>query len=79
VDLILPTSGPGDDQGQSVEIAARTGAKIFVVSELGKIMTKRLVKMGGKKKQVYRGAIAGARRWAASPYRFFIPGPPRVF
>jgi L-ascorbate metabolism protein UlaG (beta-lactamase superfamily) len=59
VDLILPTSGHGDDQGQSVEIAKRTGAKIFVVSELGKIMTKRLVKMGGKKNQVYRGAISG--------------------
>ena len=78
VDLILPTSGHGDDQGQSVEIAARTGAKIFVVSELGKIMTKRLVKMGGKKKKVYRGAIAGARRWAASPYRFFIPSTARA-
>ncbi len=59
VDLILPTSGHGDDQGQSVEIAYRTGAKIFVVSELGKIMTKRLVKMGGKKSQVYRAAISG--------------------
>ncbi len=59
VDLILPTSGHGDDQGQSVEIAAQTGAKIFVVSELGKIMTKRLVKMGGKKNQVYRAAISG--------------------
>ncbi len=59
VDLILPTSGHGDDQGQSVEIAAKTGAKIFVVSELGKIMTKRLVKMGGKKNQVYRAAISG--------------------
>jgi L-ascorbate metabolism protein UlaG (beta-lactamase superfamily) len=59
VDLILPTSGHGDDQGQSVEIAHRTGAKIFVMSELGNIMTKRLVKMGGKKSQVYRGSISG--------------------
>jgi L-ascorbate metabolism protein UlaG (beta-lactamase superfamily) len=59
VDLILATSGHGDDQGQSVEIAAQTGAKIFVMSELGKIMQKRIEKFGGKKNQVYRAAISG--------------------
>ncbi len=59
VDLILPTSGHGDDQGDSVEIAARTGAKIFVVSELGIIMQKRIGQFGGSKAQVYRGSISG--------------------
>ncbi len=59
VDLILPTSGHGDDQGDSVEIAARTGAMIFVVSELGKIMQKRIGQFGGDKAQVYRGSISG--------------------
>ena len=35
VDLILTTSGHGDDQGNAVEIAAKTGARIFTVAELG--------------------------------------------
>jgi L-ascorbate metabolism protein UlaG (beta-lactamase superfamily) len=59
VDLILPTSGHGDDMGQTVEIAARTGAKVFVVAELGSIIQSRIGKFGGSKKQVYRGTIGG--------------------
>ena len=35
VDLILTTAGHGDDQGNAVEIAARTGATSFTVAELG--------------------------------------------
>ncbi len=38
VDLILTTSGHGDYQGQAVEFAARTGATIFTVAELGSWM-----------------------------------------
>jgi L-ascorbate metabolism protein UlaG (beta-lactamase superfamily) len=59
VDLILTTSGHGDDQGQAVEIAARTGATIFTVAELGSYMQSRIEKFGGSKKQIYRGAIGG--------------------
>ena len=59
VDLILTTSGHGDDQGQAVEIAARTGATIFSTSELGKWMASEIEKYGGSKKQVYRGAFGG--------------------
>lgn len=59
VDLILTTSGHGDDQGQAVEIAARTGATIFTVAELGSWMQSQIEKYGGSKKQVYRGAIGG--------------------
>ncbi len=33
VDLILTTSGHGDDQGNAVEIAAKTGARIFTVAD----------------------------------------------
>ncbi len=59
VDLILTTSGHGDDQGQAVEIAAKTGATIFTVAELGSWMQSQIEKYGGSKKQVYRGAIGG--------------------
>ena len=59
VDLILPTSGHGDDQGNSSEIAAKTGAKIFVLAELGSIMQADIKKFGGSPKQVYRAAIGG--------------------
>ncbi len=59
VDLILTTSGHGDDQGNAVEIAARTGATIFTVGELGSWMQNQIEAFGGSKKQVYRGAIGG--------------------
>lgn len=59
VDLILVTSGHGDDQGNAVEIAARTGATIFAVAELGLWMQNEIGKYGGSKKQVYRAAISG--------------------
>ncbi len=59
VDLILATSGHGDDQGNAVEIAAKTGATIFTVSELGGWMQNQIEKFGGSKKQVYRGGIGG--------------------
>ncbi|MDH3670129.1 MAG: MBL fold metallo-hydrolase [Gammaproteobacteria bacterium] len=59
VDLILTTSGHGDDQGNAVEIAARTGATIFTVAELGGWMQSQIEKFGGSKKQIYRGAISG--------------------
>ncbi len=59
VDLILVTSGHGDDQGNAVEIAANTGATIFVAAELGKWMQDEIVKYGGSKKQIYRAAVSG--------------------
>ena len=59
VDLILTTAGHGDDQGQAVEIAARTGATIFTVAELGSWMQSQIEQYGGSKKQIYRGAIGG--------------------
>ena len=59
VDLILTTSGHGDDQGQAVEIAAKTGATIFTVAELGSWMQSQIEQYGGSKKQIYRGAIGG--------------------
>ncbi len=59
VDLILTTSGHGDDQGNAVEIAARTGAKIFTVAELGLWMKSEIEKYGGSKDQIYIGAISG--------------------
>lgn len=59
VDVILATSGHGDDQGNAVEIAARTGATIFTVAELGRWMQNEIEKYGGSKKQVYRGSIGG--------------------
>ncbi len=62
VDLILATAGHGDDQGNTVEIAARTGATIFVVAELGVNMASRIEKFGGSKKQVYGGAISGRKK-----------------
>ncbi len=59
VDLILVTSGHGDDQGNAVEIAANTGATIFVASELGIWMQDEITKYGGSKKQIYRAAVSG--------------------
>ena len=59
VDVIYVTSGHGDDQGDAVEIAARTGATIFTVAELGTILQGDIEKFGGSKKQVYRAAISG--------------------
>ncbi len=59
VDLILATSGHGDDQGQAVDIAANTGATIFAPAELGAWMAGEVEKKGGQKNQVYRGAVSG--------------------
>ena len=59
VDLILATSGHGDDQGDAVEIAANTGATIFTVAELGSWMQNQIEGFGGSRKQVYRGSIGG--------------------
>ncbi len=59
VDLILTTSGHGDDQGNAVEIAAETGAKIFTVYELGAWMMGEIGKYGGAKSQIYLGSIGG--------------------
>ncbi len=59
VDLILATSGHGDDMGQSVEIAANTGATIFTPAELGAWMAGQIEAKGGSKKQIYGGAISG--------------------
>ncbi len=59
VDLILATSGHGDDQGDAVEIAANTGATIFTVAELGSWMQNQIEGFGGARKQVYRGSIGG--------------------
>ncbi len=59
VDLILATSGHGDDQGQAVDIAANTGATIFAPAELGAWMAGKVVELGGKKGQVYGAAISG--------------------
>ncbi len=62
VDLILTTSGHGDDQGNAVEIAANTGATIFTVAELGAWMANQIEGFGGSKKQIYRGSISGRYR-----------------
>ncbi len=59
VDLILTTSGHGDDQGNAVEIAANTGATIFTVAELGAWMSHQIEGFGGSKKQIYGGNIGG--------------------
>ena len=59
VDLILTTSGHGDDQGNAVEIAANTGATIFTVAELGAWMANQIEGFGGSKKQIYTGNISG--------------------
>jgi len=59
VDLILATSGHGDDQGQAVDIAANTGATIFAPGELAGWMAGKVVELGGSKGQVYGGAISG--------------------
>ena len=59
VDLILVTSGHGDDQGQAVDIAANTGATIFAPAELGAWMAGKVAELGGSKSQVYGGAISG--------------------
>ena len=62
VDLILTTSGHGDDQGNAVEIAARTGARIFTVAELGLWMMSEIEQYGGSTKQIYIGANSGHRQ-----------------
>ena len=59
VDLILTTSGHGDAQGNAFDIAAKTGATIFTVAELGAWMQNQIEKYGGTKKQIYRGSISG--------------------
>lgn len=59
VDLILATAGHRDDMGDSVEIAARTGAKIIAVAELGTWMQHQIGKYGGKRNQVYRMSLGG--------------------
>ena len=59
VDLILTTSGHGDDQGNAVEIAANTGATIFTVAELGTWMANQIEGYGGSKKQIYGANISG--------------------
>ena len=59
VDLILATSGHGDDQGDAVEIAANTGATIFTVAELGTWMANQIEGFGGSKNQIYNGNISG--------------------
>ncbi len=59
VDLILTTAGHGDDQGNAVEIAAKTGARIFTVAELGLWMMSEIEKYGGSSSQIYIGAIGG--------------------
>ncbi len=59
VDLILTTSGHGDDQGNAVEIAANTGATIFTVAELGAWMANQIEGFGGSKKQIYGANISG--------------------
>jgi L-ascorbate metabolism protein UlaG (beta-lactamase superfamily) len=45
--------------GNAVEIAARTGAKIFTVAGLGLWMMSEIEKYGGSRKQIYIGAIGG--------------------
>lgn len=59
VDLILPGGGHGDDMGDTVEIAALTGATVFVVSELGLWMQNEIKKFGGSPEQIYRGYLGG--------------------
>ncbi len=62
VDLILATSGHGDDQGQSVDIAANTGAIIFTPGELAVWMVGQIKKKGGSKKQIVPGGPSGRYR-----------------
>ena len=62
VDLILATSGHGDDQGQSVDIAANTGATIFTPGELAVWMVGQIEKKGGSKKQIVPGGPSGRYR-----------------
>ncbi len=59
VDLILATAGHPDDQGDTLEIAARTGATVFVVAELGSWMQNEIELFGGNPKQIYRGSLGG--------------------
>lgn len=59
VDLILVTGGHSDDQGNSVEIAANTGATVFVIAELGELMQDEIETFGGDPQQIYRGALGG--------------------
>ena len=59
VDAILVTSGHGDDQGQAAEIAAKTGATVFAVYELGVHIAQRVKALGGNSKQVWFALISG--------------------
>lgn len=59
VDLILATSGHGDDQGNAVEIAAKTGATVFVMSELGSWMQAEIERYAGSPNQIYRAGLGG--------------------
>ncbi|MFQ5894561.1 MAG: MBL fold metallo-hydrolase [Nitrospinota bacterium] len=59
VDLILATAGHRDDMGDAVEIAARTGAKVIAVAELGSWMQGQIGKYGGKRSQIYRMSLSG--------------------
>ncbi len=61
VDIILATSGHGDDMGQSAEIAARTGATVIAAAELGGYIAQRVKALGGNQKQVWGAAISGRR------------------
>ncbi len=62
VDAILVTSGHGDDMGQAVEIAARTGATVIAAAELGGYIAQRVKALGGNPKQVWGAAISGRKK-----------------
>ena len=62
VDVILATSGHGDDMGQTAEIAARTGATVIAAAELGGYIAQRVKALGGNPKQVWGAAISGRKK-----------------
>ncbi len=62
VDVILATSGHGDDMGQTAEIAARTGATVIAAAELGGYIAQRIKALGGNPRQVWGAAISGRRK-----------------
>ncbi len=62
VDVILATSGHGDDMGQTAEIAARTGATVIAAVELGGYIAQRVKALGGNPKQVWGAAISGRKK-----------------
>jgi L-ascorbate metabolism protein UlaG (beta-lactamase superfamily) len=63
VDIILATSGHGDDMGQTAEIAARTGATVIAAAELSGYIAQRVTALGGNRKQVWGAAIGGRRKF----------------